>query len=58
MLKHKTEAGVSVMSNSQFRIYVDSTSKNPRGEIVDISSILKTELTSSFLRGIDVIFPT
>ena len=37
---------------------VETTQKNPRGELIDISSILKVESTSKFPRRIDVIIST
>ena len=36
-------------------IFVETTSKNPHGELINILSILKVESTSKFSRGIDVI---
>ena len=40
------------------RFDVETTYKNPRGELIDISSILKVESTSKFPRRIDVIIST
>ena len=39
------------------RVDVETTSKNPRGELIDISPILKVESTLNFPRRIDVIIP-
>ena len=40
------------------RFDVETTKKNPRGELIDISSILKVESTLKFPRRIDVIIST
>ena len=40
------------------RFCVETTQKNPRGELIDISSILKVESTSKFPRQVDVIIST
>ena len=40
------------------RFDVETTQKNPRGELIDISSILKVESTSKYPRRIDVIVST
>ena len=40
------------------RFNVETTSKNPRGKLIDILSILKVESTSIFPRRIDVIIST
>ena len=40
------------------RFDVETTSKNPRGKLIDISSILKVESTSKFPGRIDVIIST
>ena len=40
------------------RFDVETTQKNPRGELIDISSILKVESTSKYPRRIDVITST
>ena len=40
------------------RFDVETTQKNPRGELIDISSILKVESTSKYPRQIDVIIST
>ena len=40
------------------RFDVEKTQKNPRGELVNISSILKIEFTSKFPRRIDDIVST
>ena len=54
-----TEIRASLTSSSYFRSYVDSRSKRhrkkPRGELIDISSILKVESTMSYPRRMDVI---
>ena len=46
----------SVQKLPQFN--VETTSKNPRGKLIDILSILKVESTSIFPRRIDVIIST
>ena len=40
------------------RFDIETTQKNPRGELIDISSILKVEFTSKFPRRINVIIST
>ena len=40
------------------RFDVETTQKNPRGKLINISSILKIEFTSKFPHRIDVIIST